>query len=294
VRRPFAAALALAAIAAATTGGPAQAQLRGSYEDPTRERLAGLGTGWIPQVGQIKGTKGYKVRVAGTGPLVVITAMRKPGSVLYSTKGKATRKRIRARFGKLGRVDLRFRKKGKMRTRKPPRGCVGRGDKVQPGVWRGIVRFKGERGYTRVRKRRVRGRWVRRGDYTCPERARAPEPDSTVHLQASAMQTGANVFFSVRRLVDPGDRPRFLATSEERIRRVGILRTVELRGQPDHFTFSLDALTATVQPPRPFSGTATYDGTTETWSGDLEVAFPGRRAALTGPGFFVLMDVLEP
>lgn len=288
------AALVAATIALGAAAGPAQAQGYDTYRDLVRERLGGGGNEWVPQVNAVKGTKGYRVTVGGSSGNLMITAYRKPGFAWYTTRGKTSTKRLRARFGKFGKVNLRFKAKGKVRTIKPPRGCTGRGDKVQPGVWRGVFRFKGEGRYTRVKKRRLRGKLVKYGNYVCPLRARRGIPaGQLVYLYAERKRAGRQVSFGAEKRDEDGARPDFYAYSEERVGKVGIGRNVVLRGRPDDFTFTFLPFTGLVEPPAPFSGTAAYSEAAGTWTGDLEVRFPGLRAALTGTGFDVEMGIVS-
>jgi hypothetical protein len=64
-------------------------------------------------------------------------------------------------------------------------------------------------------------------------------------------------------------------------------RGVTVEAKPAAFDFDVPAGIATVAPPAPFDGEATYDRTRQgaTWHGDLTVDFPGRAGvSLTGAG----------
>jgi hypothetical protein len=81
----------------------------------------------------------------------------------------------------------------------------------------------------------------------------------------------------------------FIAGTSERVGALHIGRSVFVEGPSASFEPSADLSSATVKPPKPFSGTASFvrnlDGSTE-WSGTLSVALPGAQStALAGPAF---------
>jgi hypothetical protein len=81
----------------------------------------------------------------------------------------------------------------------------------------------------------------------------------------------------------------FVAGTSERVGALHIGRSVLVEGMPASFEALGDLSSATIGPPKPFSGTASFvrkiDGSTE-WSGTLSVALPGAEStALTGPEF---------
>jgi len=81
----------------------------------------------------------------------------------------------------------------------------------------------------------------------------------------------------------------FIARRSERQGALRINRSVLVEGEPVSFNASGNLSSATVSPPKPFAGTASFkrnaDGLTE-WLGTLSVALPGvESTALTGPTF---------
>jgi hypothetical protein len=83
----------------------------------------------------------------------------------------------------------------------------------------------------------------------------------------------------------------FAAISGERVGRVRVSRFVLMfpRGRPSFFSFDPGLGSASVAPPPPFHGTATFQrgagGAPSAWNGSLSVAFLDGRQALTGDGF---------
>jgi hypothetical protein len=106
-------------------------------------------------------------------------------------------------------------------------------------------------------------------------------------LQANT--TNRSLYFSASGL---GGHPRFAAFTaivKERIGPLKILRNVG-NGSPSSFAVGPHLRTATVTPPAPFSGSATFqrqgESKSPSWSGSLAVSFPGKPdVPLTGPSF---------
>ena len=84
---------------------------------------------------------------AKTGSLSSYIARREPGDGA-----------IRATFGDLGTIAMRFRPSGAVTYSKPQKGCVG-ADRytIHHGVFVGSLRFRGEGGYVSVKAHRVAG-----------------------------------------------------------------------------------------------------------------------------------------
>jgi hypothetical protein len=86
----------------------------------------------------------------------------------------------------------------------------------------------------------------------------------------------------------PGKRSRFEAEVHEKRGSVSISRSLSLWVGATAFRYDPLLETATLDPPAPFSGRASFHrGATPAnrWTGDLTVDFPGRSdVPLTGPG----------
>ena len=85
-----------------------------------------------------------------------------------------------------------------------------------------------------------------------------------------------------------GAKARFSGFINEKAGRVEILRSAFAKGPAGSFTYDDGLTEASVDPPAPFSGSATYtEGSPSTWVGDLAMKVPGKRGkiALAGPSF---------
>jgi hypothetical protein len=248
----------------------------------------------------LRGSNGYEITVSGGleggENSVELSAEGRSGTVQYTAPGRVTDNGIEASFGKLGRVSVRFRPSGQ----RPPVVTSRLGSFV------GTIRFRGERGYTRVSARRADGgigdplantpqKLV--CDFHESDAAHERELES-VSLDASP--SGAGVSFGAFRLfgswsdrIPPagkgtlgGGRYLFLALSIERARKLSIFRYAAVLGRPEDFVFDDALTTATVRPPSPFTGSGSFlrnpDGSTS-WTGTLAVRLPGLGAMrLTG------------
>jgi hypothetical protein len=247
---------------------------------------------------RLNGSNGYRVLVLASrdpgkarGDLLIFVGS-KHGGVSYGTTASVEESGIRADLGELGMIDLAFVPlKGKERHECGPGGEVSRIDR---GEYRGIVELHGEEGYTEARATRlvadfgiflelVCGGTVTFGDSTGPglpgarfsarlHRGR----DTALSLEIKKNRPSAPSAFAVLAAEQRGD--------------IRIRRTMEGIVGPGAFSYDRNLRTATVSPPAPFDGSATFRREAprrNRWTGDLTVDLPGRAdTPLTGdPGF---------
>jgi hypothetical protein len=113
------------------------------------------------------GTRGYEVTVDTLGHHRVTLTVAKNGQLAsYMTRGKVSRHRVKADFGRFGKVALRFHGKrrafpARPQRRSKPRAkrtvCRGRSPQREVGRFRGTIEFDGQNGYTRLAVGRLRG-----------------------------------------------------------------------------------------------------------------------------------------
>lgn len=271
--------------------GPASAGARATLP-PRSQPVAEL---------ELRGSGGYSVSIVGNRRTVGLLAIKGlDGIASYETRGRVTPRGVRARFGGLGKVAVEFRPSGRVKRKRPPRGCRGGVRKTFPGVFVGTIRFRGERGYTRASARRAKGSMEIRPAWRCKGRRGAegeaggpsfPDlgPGVTTTLQASS--TRGRLAFVAAAWRPPEERGLtvFFATATERRGGMVVERGATAIGPERGFVFDAGLGTATVSPPRPFRGTAmltTEPGGTTSWSGSLKVDLPGRKGvALATPTF---------
>jgi len=225
---------------------------------------------------------------------------------------------VRARFGSLGGLSLRFRPNGRVEAQESVQsGCEGTPAFTEYGRFVGHADFRGERGYLRLSRSGSAGAISHSFRLRC-EKGAADErlPGSLLGYVAPGS------FFS-----DEGDIALLYASSRRHGRYVGItaghgeeeppgaevrVGSFERRGKMaiGHYGFlsagrgtllttlpGVHPASATLDPPAPLYGQASYRedaAASRRWSGGLGIEFPGLRLPLTGPGFHARLCVLNP
>jgi hypothetical protein len=309
--------LVVAAMLLAMPGG-AQARQRhaGKYEvqRANTEGFARLGK-----------EKGYRMALyMPTDRIVVFYAFRirgrREGFVadygLYAARNQGSLKRgvVRARFGSLGRVSLRFQPSRRVRKGGPRSGCEGGEGVAESGRFVGRLAFHGEGNYFHVSTAAVRGDVARSPRLRCekgvgvenPPRSlrkyvapipALPDESSIALLYAHARSHGRYVGITA---VHPEGAPPGaevqLAIVESR-RGMAIGHGAYLEGGRGTLLTSLPGAhpaTATLVPPTPFYGEAAYSEQSHAWTGTLGVELAGLKLPLTGPAFKVHLCVVNP
>lgn len=241
---------------------------------------------------------GYSVSVGGSGHTVGLTVERGSALTSYVTRGRSSPDGIRARFGRFGRISVRFKPSGRVRRDEPPKRCKGNAAIARTGVFVGTIRFRGEDGYIDIDASRASGSSSTTPRWRCKRRSRIarisalrnrPSVD-TAELRAST--PNERVVFDALAVRDPSgpDLTGFFAAATDRRGSVRIARLALVLSDRAHtFVFDDGLGSATVDPPKPFDGTATFqrnEAGPPTWSGSLSVSLLGApNLPLTGPTF---------
>lgn len=251
---------------------------------------------------RVHGSHGFLIGVSqGSRRHFTVTVRRGPVTVEYAATGPRSlpADRLRGRIGHLGSFDVRFTPKGIAR-RTPPYGfCSGPRPRVQRGTVHGTIRFRGERGYTRVRthwaKAELETAAPLRCNYGEPGHSKHP-PRYTATFSAEGEGGGLSTYFEALRFAPSSprhaNRVAYEASVFESIGAIRVVRNVSLSAPAPTFalpTFSTAPENAVIEPPAPFAGSATFSRTPEStfaWAGNLAVRFPGRDPVpLAGPDF---------
>jgi hypothetical protein len=262
-------------------------------------------------------TNGYRVSVANRGGGgVQLTVSKGEGETVYSVRGNVSSSGLKAHFGPFGRVDLKF---AGVPTRTQPKNlfkCRGKNPIHEVGHFTGVLRFRGEQGYTSAAVNRVRGSLKRTFRQVCkspgpapksaPSLASMPPNPNPPEFTGLAAFSGAEgrvtslFYFKVSAHLDESDRVFSLAfvgaASKETVGRVHVHRKAFVAVGEKAVQVSplgTEPVTATLHLPPPFTGTASYGqaGDEEpVWSGSLAIALPGpENVALTGEGFTAIL-----
>ncbi|HEU4738929.1 MAG TPA: hypothetical protein VFS54_07590 [Solirubrobacterales bacterium] len=255
-------------------------------------------------------SKGYSASIVTAGHRqVVLRVSRGEVFARYTALGKVSRKGIEADFGSFGQISLRFRSKRRFHPSlipglKLPKflqdQCKGRRTVTESGVFVGNVRFEGERGFTRIRANRRKGKVIRSYRRVCkgkrPTFASKIREESTV-LTAEAKRLGITRFLLMAEAsLGIGDEEFAftvgIAGESEKVGRVAVDKGTLTFEEFDSIATSPPGkrpLTAKVKLRKPFEGIASYmeEGSAPpTWTGDLGIRLPGSGLVpLAGPEF---------
>lgn len=307
---------------------PAGAAAGPKPERPQREIQQPMTTG-LAYLGK---ADGYEVGVSTPSSHVVLlwvfrSSPRDAQTFAYSQAVYAVRPQksidsgvLRARFGSIGRVDLRFRPSGKTKVGHTAKHCRGRAPQTEFGEYRGTISLSGEHGYFRVHARRAsgvrsqtfrlscaRGQAVKDKAQSLYEYA-APVPGffvssaggSIALLLAASRNGGRFVYLRAAHMQGDGPGAEVQAGAAEREPGMAIGRSAVSEGGEGTLLTSLPGVhpaTATLAPPAPFHGEANFVGSSSTshsWTGSLGVSLPGLDLPLTGRGFGTSLCVESP
>ncbi len=268
---------------------PATASATGTYVSQAHSVTTGI----------TRGTSGFGLQLWETGRRGFKLVVEGHGSkTTYETDGGPVADgRVSARLGDRGGLDLRFVPIGRPRAIEPPSWCEGPPMHWQRGYLIGRFAFHGERGYTQARRHRLpaaRDTWPSLRCHYASGPESHPDQEARARVgswsfQGKALSFGAALFHRDAR--PRGSRVEFRASEYDRTGRVTVDHQVEVAAPEADVQLADGPLseTATVSPPAPFSGTATFTRTHEStfaWTGDLSVAFPGiDPVRLAGPRF---------
>lgn len=184
----------------------------------------------------------------------------KRGASLKLARG-LRRGSLGARLGGYGKVSLRFRATGRVRTLKPAKGCTGGSGKSAKGVFTGTVRIKAGAYFKNVRLRRATGTVSSTPKQTCKPPPAGNNPTTkNISLNSSSAE-GSNVSLSVSK--SPNGRVSQDVFVQSKKDGAAIFRTASIERAPaGSFTVAADASSATLKAAGPFlTGMLKYTAT---------------------------------
>jgi len=235
---------------------------------------------------------------------------------LYAVRnrGDLDQGEVRARFGSLGRVDLRFRPNGKVSKDGPQSGCEGGSEIAQSGSFVGQLSFQGSGNYFHLSSSGGRAYLVHSPRLKC-EAGQADEvPSGSVRgyvtpsplisdrhsialFDAVGHSHGRQVRISAVHQEGSAPGAEVQVGIAESRHGVAVGHGIYLEGGRGTLLTSLPGAhpaTATLAPPAPFFGKGVYAEESQSWSGSLGVRLAGLKVPLTGPGFHVHLCVANP
>jgi hypothetical protein len=258
-------------------------------------------------------SNGYTLHVKTERGMTIVSLRRGGLSSTYYVSDSAGPEGIAADLGPLGRIDVRFAPSGETKTVHVPRGDHRRPGCRFPrrlvrslGAFTGTISFRGENGFTSVEATQVQGsvgpsaRPRCDGEPTALRLAPAPERRrvENVWLAADTVLAAVDhsspetasftIFFAY---ASDGDVRYAVDRIESPQPGLMILRSAVVIAPRSTFSHPGDLTSATLRPPAPFSGEATFSARRQRLSGDLAVRFPGTPPQpLTGPEFETRLD----
>ncbi|HST68731.1 MAG TPA: hypothetical protein VLI94_03625 [Solirubrobacterales bacterium] len=219
---------------------------------------------------------GFRAHVENRSEGIALAIERKGRIVEYEVPAEVTETGLKAQFGKLGVIEVAFTPT-KTRTFKPPKGCKGEPSTFSEGLFVGTIRFRGERDYVRIEATQAEGTMEisRQPEWRCssgykpvpppiPQPSSAPIPSERAkpkREQASLIVTKrdcACFFAALPVRAEDKEWVAFVGVKFEKREKMEITRGISVLARPGRFVFDHDAGTASIDPPRPFTGTATY------------------------------------
>lgn len=295
------------ALLAALIGAPAAAAKPATEVFPAA-RIAFL---------KAKGTNGWHLQVSAVlpsgkkakQPIGFFTAGPHREEVSYTgSEGRVSGDGLIAgRVPGIGRIAVRFEQTSEQPvTYGAEGGCKVEGKSaVLKGIFRGKIEFHGEGGYTTVQRSSAPGTIEVHPRIVCPRPKNLPhqptaDGEGTEYLLAGRDEGDGGsltlaAFATGLKIPGAGSLTSFSATYTHRHGKLLIAATTRAAGEEGKANFSLTAPSglpteATVAPPAPFSGTATFkleSPTTASWTGDLSVEVPTLGTVnLAEPGFW--------
>lgn len=247
----------------------------------------------------LSGTNGYRIivvaqanEVTGGPGRVVVLAMHKSRERLayYLTKATVTRTGLQADLGALGRINLVFVNSGGERT---VRGLCGGRTEIERASYWGTFEFHGEQGFTDVSASRIAYdplgyfRLAFCSNDVDVDAAGPEDPGPGALLRAFVRPTQRSLLSLEAVKNHPDGRVLVQAALRERRPRIAIIRAVGMFFDAPSLEYDRGLRTATLDPPAPFSGSASFlreDERPGRWAGNLRVDLPGRaNVSLTRP-----------
>jgi hypothetical protein len=213
---------------------------------------------------------------------VTLEISRKGRLVQYEVEGESTEAGLKARFGKLGEIDVVFTAT-ETKEAELPAGCDKEPYRRSKGVFHGTIQFAGERGYVQIDARRAKGMMDVPGaqKWECRRSALGstkPNPEEAP-AALSVLGRSCGCRFAAVGIHHPNGRGLsvFYGIRTEAREGMGIVRVTYAGAGGPAFEFDLASGIAKVDPPSPFSGHGSFRRRAgkDLWRGTISVPVLG-------------------
>jgi hypothetical protein len=245
----------------------------------------------------------YEIKVGTSGSAVALTVTRgqrrkRVAATQYLARGVERPERLRATFGKFGRISMHFRESrhrpwaGKRRRCRGPDRFV-----VRRGVFVGSLHFRGEDGYLTIHIHRAKGSITTRAAKCLQPRRRPRATSSSSPFEDTFSEFIASerhgVSLTAFAALSFRGKLAYFAQSEESRGKLSIVRWAFVASHGD-LDLNETVTGGKFSPGTPFHGTGRYraapDGSTS-WLGNLSADFPGApRFPLAGPAYETFLE----
>jgi hypothetical protein len=247
---------------------------------------------------KVRASHGYEVRVFanrapdGTGSIAVFASTARSAAI-YRLPATVTAKVVRADLGSLGRISVKA-----VPARKPAllRSCDGKEKRRVAAVrFEGTIEFHGEEGFTDVEATAAPYDYRTFEEFACAREGGHPVGRSLPGARLSLHRLPeSNELSLAATQLRPGAATEVWVQIDEGPEGFETTRATQVRTGPDALRFDSELRSATLSPPAPFAGHATYRrhaAPDRRWTGNLTVDLPGDADyPLIGPGFRVTLE----
>ena len=276
---------------------------------------AGVAAGASPEQGTVvlveldlKASNGLHAQLESSEDGTVTLEFQKGGQIaVYEVPGEVTEGGLKARFGRLGLIDVDFTPTSTLSSTEPGDGCTGAPRTLREGVFTGTIDFTGERGFVRIEGPQATGSMSVISQWDCPE-AESTGPFARISRFFTATSRGkegeresatlaafrpgfSSYFVAGVAHRHSGGKSIFLGAKIESRGGMSIWRATAVRGPASAFDFDFAAGTAALRPPTPFRGHASFAARRQgkgRWRSTIRVPLLGAKPIDTGgPGFRV-------
>ena len=118
----------------------------------------------------LKASNGLHAHLENSEDGTVTLEIRKEGQIVtYEVPGEATEGGLKARFGRLGLIDVAFTPTATLNSTEPGADCTGAPRTLREGVFAGTIDFTGEREFVRIEGPQATGSMSVISRWECPE-----------------------------------------------------------------------------------------------------------------------------
>jgi hypothetical protein len=259
---------------------------------------------------ELKASNGLRAHLENSEDGTMTLELRKKGQIVnYEVPGIATETGLRVRFGRLGLIDAAFIPTKTLNSTEPGEGCTGAPRTLREGVFAGTIDFTGERGFVRIEGPQAIGTMSVISQWECPE-AEAMDPfapssrllaktsrDEKRERESATLLAGGRgclcYFAAGVHHRHSGGKSIFFGLALEKREGMEIERGTQVRGPASAFEFDHAAGTASLRPPSPLSGRASFKTGPRgrgQWRSTIRVPLLGADPIDTGgPGFAAIL-----